>query len=376
MNILIISDRYFPDNSGTSIRSIALAEGVVRNGIQVEIATLKEFSDLGLNITKEALSFEIINGIQVFRFRSQIEMIFGLIKLIKRKKYHLIHARGPRYGFIAWILWKLFHIPYILEINYYIEQKNLIKKFLLQRILFSSNRIIVLSNFAVDWLVNNFKIKKEKIDVIVNGIEIEKFTLSQSDENFLDLCLDNCDVVGYFGTFHGWQGVFNFVKAAKLICNKNKNVKFLMVGDGPDLNRTIELSKELEINEKFIFTGNVSNLMIPKILSKMDIVLIPRTSELINQIAVPLKILEAMAMEKAIVVTPARSLVEVIEDRFTGLIADYAIEDIVDKVLNLLNNYQLRKFLGKNARNEIMSKYSWSLVSTLLTISYEKAIAK
>lgn len=374
MHVLLISDRYFPDNSGTSMRSQSLAQGVLSLGVDITVATLTHRASLGENDGYKNPRIEIIDGVRVYRFKSQIALLLGMFKIIRKHKCQLIHARGPRYGLFAYLLNLVLRVPYILELSYILEQKSFFRNYLLSLVIHSAARIVVLSQCASNWALKNLGITADKIDVVINGIDIDKFDPNKYTDKKINLSIGQNLVVGYIGSFYEWQGIFNFVKIAKILCDQRNDIKFLMIGDGPDLGSTIELAKELKIYDKVIFTGNVSNQEIPSFLKTIDIFLVVRPPYLINQIAVPLKLFEAMAMEKAIIVTPAEPLVEIIRNEKTGIISSYDVQDIADKALMLLQDAPLRRFLGENARLDVISKFSWVQVSILLSESYKRVI--
>jgi glycosyltransferase involved in cell wall biosynthesis len=161
---------------------------------------------------------------------------------------------------------------------------------------------------------------------------------------------------------------------AGLVAHHRDDVRFLMVGYGPSYQQTKQLVDQLLLTDKFIFTGNVSPEEVPALMNCMDIILLPRPSQLLNQVAVPLKLLEAMAMGKAVVVTPVKGLSEIIVDRVTGFIAGPSTQNIALAVLELLDDRDIRIQVGKSASQEAISNYTWDLATKSLLICYQRAI--
>ncbi len=376
MRVLIISDRYYPDNSGTSVRSIAFAEGLAGQGVDVHIATLARLMVVGTSEEAIHTSSEVIRVVKVHRYASQLKMFFKLLRLCQQQQFDLIHARGPRYGFIAYLLSMVLGIPFITELNYILPQKNLVKKFLLTRALRASDRLIVLSKFACDWITEELGIPIERVDVIINRIDTSQFNLIPGDEKRKDLGIEKKTVIGYVGTFHEWQGVLDFVRITHKIRDKRADVVFLMVGYGPDHQATLDLAEELGLSQDFIFTGNVPREEVPAYISAMDIVLLARTPDLLNQIAIPLKLFEFMAMEKVVVVTPVKSLVEVIKDGQNGVIAGPELEDVAGKILGLIDDKKMRKSIGRIARTEVMANNDWDSAIDELIQCYQLVFNK
>ncbi len=378
MRILILSDRYLPDNSGTALRSAALATGLVRqNATQAHVATLTRCMLPGLAEGNQPPGDEDLDGVRVHRFSSEKALALGLPTLHRRFHFDLIHGRGPRYGFYARMLGMLFRIPSIVELNYIIPQQGLLRRAIWHYTLQSASRLVVLSDHARKWATEDLGVSPERIDVVINGIDLSRFSPEKiGNEKKALLGLDDHPIVGYVGTFIEWQGVLEFVRVAALVAAQRTDARFLMVGYGPDFERTKQMITELALDDRFVLTGNVPPAEVPSCMMAMDVVLLARPPQLLNQVAVPLKLLEAMAMGRAIVVTPVRGLCELVRDRETGVVAGPSTEDIASAVLGLLDDSNMRVAIGKSARQSVETRYTWeSAVSSLLT-SYQRVLHK
>ena len=378
MRILILSDRYLPDNSGTALRSAALATGLVRQyEVQVHVATLTHCMLPGRAEGKLPSGDADLDGVHVHRFPSERRLSLSLPALHRRLGFDLVHGRGPRYGFYARTLGMLFRIPSIVELNYVIPQQGVLHRAIWSYTLQSANRLVVLSEHAREWAIENLHVSVDRVDVVINGVDLSRFSPTQpkARNKFLS-SLGNHPIVGYVGTFIEWQGVFEFVRVAALIAAQRPDVRFLMVGYGPDFERTKQMATQFSLEDRLVFTGNVPSEDVPGYLAAMDVVLLPRPPQLSNQVAVPLKLLEAMAMGKAIVVTPVAGLSEIIHDQETGIIAGPATEDIALAVLRLLDDIELRSVISGKARSFVETKYTWSVAVSNLFISYQKATGR
>ncbi len=378
MRVLILSDRYPPDNSGTAIRSAALATGLIRQSTVVpHVATLAHVMLPGQSQAVLPCGDAVLDGVYVHRFSSERRLVLGLPALYGRFNFGLIHGRGPRYGFYARLLGMLFHTPSIVELNYVIPQRGLLRRIIWRYALQTANRLIVLSDYARNWATQNLKVAPEKIDVVINGIDLSRFSPDRiGNERRAQLGLGDHLVVGYVGTFIEWQGVFNFVYVADLVARERNDVRFLMVGYGPDFEPTQTLVARLALDDKFVFTGNVPPEEVPSYMAAMDIILLARPPQLSNQVAVPLKLLEAMAMGKAVVVTPVQGLCELIRDGETGIVAGPSREEIALAVLELLCKSDLRTAIGKAAHQHVEARYTWESAISRLLSSYQRAMQK
>ena len=382
MRVLILSDRYLPDTTGTALRVARLGQALIRARFcdEIHVATsmqcaLPEKPDKTQN--KPLPPYEQLDEVHVYRFSSEVNMLRKLLPIHRRRRFSLVHGRGVRYGLYARLLSAWWHIPSILELNSINPQSKGVRSVLWRYAMRSSDRLVVLSSYAKEWLMKEMAISEDKIDIVINGVDLDLFKISSFSSDLRHKYgLMGVRTVGYVGTVLEWQGVFEFVYVAAIVAGQAPDVRFLMVGGGPDLERTIQIAQQYGLSDRFVFTGSVPPHEIPAYLQLMDVVMLPRPPQFLkNQLASPLKLFEAMAMKRAVVVTPVRGLSEVIVDRQTGLVAGPSTQDIASAVVELLQNEDLRLSLGQAARKQIDKGFTWESAAMQLIESYRKALA-
>jgi peptidoglycan/xylan/chitin deacetylase (PgdA/CDA1 family) len=131
-----------------------------------------------------------------------------------------------------------------------------------------------------------------------------------------------------------------------------KNVRLLLVGDGPQRRYLENRAAELGIAHKVIFTGIRTD--IAELLNIMDVYVNSSVRE-----GVPVSLLEAMAGEKAVVATEVGGIPEVINDKSIGItVPPEDPKAMADGIISLLNNEELRKEMGLKARARILKRFS------------------
>jgi glycosyltransferase involved in cell wall biosynthesis len=379
--VLILSDRYLPDTTGTALRIARLGQPLLRAHFCDELhiatslqCTLPDAGERAAAVPPPA--YEQIEGVHVHRFSSEWNMLKKLPAIHRRHRFSLVHGRGVRYGFYARLLSTRWHVPSILELNSVNPQRKGIRSILWNYTIRSSDRLIVLSRYAGEWLMRGMAVPEDKIDIVINGVDVKLFDATSALPDFrLRYGLAGARTVGYFGTAVEWQGVFDFVRVAAVVAGQAPDIRFLMVGGGPDLDRTKQLVEHHGLSQRFTFTGPVPPHEVPAHLQIMDVVLMPRPPRFLkNQLASPLKLFEAMAMKKAIVVTPVRGFSEVIIHRQTGLVAGPSTREIASAVMELVRDEGLRLLLGRSARGQIETGFSWESAAGQLGESYLKAL--
>jgi glycosyltransferase involved in cell wall biosynthesis len=166
-------------------------------------------------------------------------------------------------------------------------------------------------------------------------------------------------VVGYISRLALGKGHSDFVKAASLVLKKKQDVFFLIAGE--DLQFEGILRKKLEqqvrnlkLEKNVILTGWRDDLL--NVFSTIDIFAhCPNTWDEGLGIAT----LEAMAMGKPVVVTANGGLKETTIDGLTGFVVSIGdVEAIAQAILKLVNDPQLMKQMGKQARLRAEQKFN------------------
>lgn len=117
-------------------------------------------------------------------------------------------------------------------------------------------KIICISNEIKNVLIND-GINADKLTTIYDGIDLKKFHHFNRDET---VCTQwgipqNHFIVGTVAALVGHKDYPNFLEAAKIVKDSNKNISFIAVGGGKDEHKLRQLAAKLELGNRFIFTG-------------------------------------------------------------------------------------------------------------------------
>ncbi|MCM2326137.1 MAG: glycosyltransferase, partial [Candidatus Woesearchaeota archaeon] len=111
----------------------------------------------------------------------------------------------------------------------------------------------------------------------------------------------NGKIVLYLGQLHGAQYVELYLKAAKIVTEVERDVKFLVVGDGSDIDRLKQIAANLKLQDKAIFAGAAIGKNVNLFLATADVAVACFADTKQVRCKSPLKIAEYMASGKAIV---------------------------------------------------------------------------
>jgi glycosyltransferase involved in cell wall biosynthesis len=195
---------------------------------------------------------------------------------------------------------------------------------------FPTTKYIVVSKYLKDRMVKS-GLPASKIDVIYNGFDFPEPKAKPHKRL----------VIGSAGRLHPVKGYDLLINAFALLNNKRLRLK--IAGSGDELDNLKKLAQDLCVADRVEFVGFKKDIF--QFLSTLDIYVQSSRSE-----GFGLATAEAMSQSLPVVVTPAGSLSEIVEDGKTGLVtADFQPESIAGAIAQLAENYELSKKMGENA---------------------------
>jgi N-acetyl-alpha-D-glucosaminyl L-malate synthase BshA len=218
------------------------------------------------------------------------------------------------------------------------------KRRLANRLYFArrADRVTAVCEFTRRALVEKEGIAAGKIEVIYNGVEMDRFGRIERQQARLQWDLpESAPVVVQVGNL---RSVKDHPTALKAFANARRQVpeaRLLLAGDGPDRAKLEALAEELGISESVRFLGNVRE--IPTLLVAADVLLMTSVSE-----AHSVSLLEGMASSLPIVATSVGGIPETVEDGETGLLAPRGDSDgLAEHLVALLGDRDRRERMGQ-----------------------------
>ena len=254
---------------------------------------------------------------------------------------------------------KLVRIPFL---------QNHTKK--LEKSVFSSADLVLtttpqLSNYAEEMGSNSDCIKYFPL-----GVNSRYFKpMKKNNELLQELGIQTNDrIILFMGTLYPWAGIDHILKNFHLLQNKIKQIKFVIIGGGPDFNRLKSLSNELQLNKNIIFTGFVEQKKIPEYIAITDICLSSFAINILTDSIIPTKILEYLACGKPVLSTPLKGTVELLPNENYGIVYSQ-LDDFISSIEKLLQNKTQLDKLGENGFSYVKKNHYWdSLADQLIKI--------
>lgn len=195
--------------------------------------------------------------------------------------------------------------------------------------------------------------------VLPNGANPARFDPARADASRVRslYALHDTIVVGWTGILRDWHGLDLLLTAASQI----RGITILIVGDGPSRSSVEARAHELGISERICITGRVPHGEIPAYIAAMDVSVVVADH---TGVASPMKMLEYMAMGKAVMAPRSENICDVVEDEVDGLLFTPNDETDVLRTLNLLvGNQSLRDHLGRSARTKVERQRNWKQIA-------------
>lgn len=207
---------------------------------------------------------------------------------------------------------------------------------------------IALSDDVISSLVKEYGFYKSVILKVSNGVDYNKFTPGEKEKT-------KQFTIFTAGRFIPRKRFDLLIRAFALLVSSHDNVKLLVAGDGPLKKELKALTTELNIMDKVKFLGFIKNNEMLEAYRASAIFVLPSKSE-----GMPMVVLEAQSFGLPVIIGNFASSDELIEDGRTGFIIKSEKPQDWSKSLSLLyEDVELRKILGKEARNRIVREFGW-----------------
>jgi len=241
--------------------------------------------------------------------------------------------------------------------------------------------IVAISEVIEDGLIQQ-GIPADKILFNPNGCSPEHYMpLDQDRKREMRVSLgwepDNC-VVGFIGTFGGWHGIDVLAEALPLLCKRDPNLRFLLIGDGNFRHLVDDAVKRHQLQDRVHLPGTVAQTEAARLLACSDILVSPHNRHMVDSkfFGSPTKLFEYMALGGAIVASRLEQIGDVLSpsldtqdlagvrlEQFEGqravLCKPGDTEDFVNAVAGLAARPDLWPALGANARQALLDNYTW-----------------
>ena len=179
-----------------------------------------------------------------------------------------------------------------------------------------ADQVVTLSQ-AMKELIISWGVSKGKIHVIPNAVDIQRFQSQPADMELRSQWSLNSFIVGFIGSITPYEGLLDLVCAIKMLREQRITISLVIAGSGP---YEAELRKAIQGFDFIYYAGAIAHQYVQRWYASFDCCAYPRTNDVVCRYVPPMKVLEAMAMEKPVVVSDVPPLTEMVEHQVTGLV--------------------------------------------------------
>lgn len=407
---------WFGVQAGGSIGHVAgVANGFSQLGSKVDMYAVEDLPMLEPAINRVQIRGKGVVGLplDVGRFSFQQLFVEQASELMSASRPDLIYQRNCLANFAGVVLSRRFQLPLVIEYNgsevWISEHWGVPLKFasVLRQVeeinLRHAHLVVVVSEVLRQELVNR-GIPEDRIVLYPNCVEAITFDPSNfTSHERQDLreqwgISPQAVLCTFLGTFGQWHGVEVLAEAIRRLADTQRdwlveqNVHFMLVGDGPLMPkvRTVIGSSAREF---VTLTGLVQQDQASRYLAASDVLLSPHVPNADGSrfFGSPTKLFEYMAMGKGIVASDLEQIGHVLdpalradklpdtppqmEDPSLALLTTPGdVGELISGIRFMVKREDWRVSLGKNARHEVLSKYTWrhhvkAILAKLMEIS-------
>ncbi|MBT3643100.1 glycosyltransferase family 4 protein [archaeon] len=369
MKILQITNSFHPVIGGQEKVVLEISKGLVKKGHEVTVLTTDYLCE------EKVGSGEKFDGIEIVRMKNDLWLAgYGYspeaMKWLRKNysKFDVVHCHGyNRYlpEFAVKFLFK--KIPVVFTAHGFIHtKKNMIFKKIhdltIGRVVRKADICTALTE--LDFLdYEKLGVSKEKILVLPNGVDIEKF--SNRDEEVIRKFKTKFklgkNVLLYVGRIHESKGLQYVVDAIK-----NIDTTLLIVGRDGGYKKVLEEKiKERGIGEKVIFAGGLSDEEVVAAYQSSDAFVLFSEWE-----GFGIVIIEAMAANLPVISSDRGAIPYLIKDGKNGLMSEFKnVGALRDNIMKLFGDEKLRTKLIKSGK-EFSENYSWEKIVEMVEEIY------
>jgi len=284
-------------------------------------------------------------------------LVSGLSKgyaISRQTRPDLICAHQLIAAFPAFLLSRLLRVPYVVKTYGFFgeifEKRSYWGKYAFR--LPASLYVLVNDGTAGDRIARSFGVPDEKIAFLVNGID--KGVQATPDPSLRSGLSPHGEsiVLSVYRLVPSKQ-IHLLLEAVPRIANQRADIRFVIVGDGPERPRLVDLCERLGVSDFVMFEGSVPHHEVPSYLAAADLVISLNSA---SSVANP--VLEAMTCGLPVIALNTGTTSDLIANGENGiLLEENELDQLPGLILKTLHDHDLRRSLGESARQFMLDHW-------------------
>jgi len=228
--------------------------------------------------------------------------------------------------------------------------------FLYQR----ANHIVVVTPAFQHRLIEDWRVPAEKISVVENGVESDKFSPQAVVDPTIrrQLSVEGKFVTSYIGTLGNAHGLETLLNAAAELKTRNPQVVFLLIGEGAEKEK-IKAQAQTRDLTNIRFLDQQPREKIPAYILASDACLVLLKKTDVFKTVIPTKMLEFMSCQRPVILGVDGQARQIVEEAAAGIaIEPESATGLANAISQLYANRKLAAAMGQKGREFIVKNFS------------------
>ena len=254
---------------------------------------------------------------------------------------------------------KELQIPSVLKVDDAIYEKasgiksvqRRIEKMINGKTLRNASNVLVSNKDTEKIIIKEYNVISEKISIIPNGVDLSLFDISKQK---------NPKKIVFAGAMYYHRGLDILLEAIPIVLKNIPDAKFILLGSGTELEKLKKIVSDNNLEKSVEFKGWIERDKIPENISDASIGIGPLRLTDVTSRALPIKVLEYMAVSLPIIAKKGTLPEDVLVNEQNGYYID-GVKDLAEKIILLLNEPKKVQNMG-NESLDMVQKFSWNNV--------------
>ena len=254
---------------------------------------------------------------------------------------------------------KKLDIPSIIKVDDAIYEKSSgikslqrkIEKMINGKTLRAGTKILVSNNETKKIIIDEYNVIQEKISIVPNGVDLSMFNITKKK---------NPKKVVFAGAMYYHRGLDVLLETIPLVIEKIPDAKFVLLGSGTEMDKLKEIVSKNKLDNSVEFKGWIEREKIPENIADASIGIGPLRLTEVTSRALPIKVLEYMAVSLPLIAQKGTLPNDVLENEKNGFFIENHIE-LAEKIILLLNEPKKVQNMGAHSL-KLVQKFSWDQV--------------
>lgn len=385
MHIAIVTAHLSPMHSSNELD---LARGLTNLGHRVSVITSNRPSRLSSNVdvAQKIVTDQELGGFQLIRLPALLEVrgtpyMLGLAEVLQKLKPNIIHCQ-EYYRVHSWQAYRASQtlgVPFVFTQHRYFYPSGiggvvfwLGNSTLWRTIIGSASGITAVSNAAKQFLVLQFGLSDDGVEVVPHSVDTRRFRPAASDWIQRRLGIVGGPFIVSVGRLTRLKRIDVLIRVMPRIVREFPDAKLVVVGSGdqePFLRQLISrsnLQRSVCLISKYVDYWRD----MPGLYSSGDIFVLPTAQDVL-----PIAMLEAMASRLPVISTPVGGIPDFVSDGRNGYLVGVGDEEgLLDRLCELLADGDRRRDFGMRARQTVEERADMLVVAHRTLNVYERAL--